>query len=72
MSVALAIQAAKPGKTGQGVLDVEADGLNCSLTNLSQLMMIKLYQETFEAGNVFEKPEVLIVRRIEGPKEKKH
>jgi hypothetical protein len=35
-------------------------------------MMIKLYQEILEAGNVFEKPEVLIVRRIEGPKEKKH
>ena len=34
-------------------------------------MMIKLYQEIFEAGNVFEKPEALVVKRIEDPKEKK-
>ena len=35
-------------------------------------MMIKLYQEIFEAENVFEKPEALVVKRIEDPKEKKH
>lgn len=51
---------------------MDADCLSCSLENFSQHMMIKLYQEILEAGNVFEKPEVLIVRRIEGPKEKKH
>ena len=32
-------------------------------------MMIKLYQEIFEAGNVFEKPEALVVNRIEDSKE---
>ena len=46
---------------GQGVLDVEAACLNCSLGNISQLMMIELYQETFEVGNDFEKCEVLVV-----------
>jgi len=56
---------------GQGVLE-EADCLICNLENLSQLMMIELYRETFEAGNVFEKPEVLVVRRIEDSKEKEH
>jgi hypothetical protein len=35
-------------------------------------MMIKLYRETFEAGNAFEKPEVLVVKRIKDPKEKEH
>ena len=68
-ALALAIQAANPGESGQGALDVEAEGLNCcSLGNFSQLMMIRLYQEIFEAGNVFEKPEVLVVKRIEDPK----
>jgi len=43
---------------------VEADCLNCSLGNLSQCMMMS-YQEIFEAGNVFEKPEVVEVKRIE-------
>ena len=33
-------------------------------------MRIKLYQKIFEAGNVFEKPEVLVVKTIEDPKEK--
>lgn len=51
---------------GQGVLDVEADCLNC----FSQLMMIKLYQEIFEAGNVFERPEVLVAKRNEDPQGK--
>jgi hypothetical protein len=32
--------------------------------------MIKLYQETFEAGNVFEKPEVLVVKKTEDPQGK--
>ena len=50
---------------GQGFLHVKADCLNCSLGNFSQLMMIKLYQEIFKAGNVFEKPEVLVVKKIE-------
>jgi hypothetical protein len=35
-------------------------------------MMIKLYQEIFKAGNVFEKPEVLVVKKSKDPKEKKH
>lgn len=30
-------------------------------------MMIMLYHEIFETGNVFEKPEVLIVKRNEDP-----
>ena len=68
--MALAIQAASPGISGQGVVDVEADCLNCSLGNLSQLMMIKLYQEIFEAGNVFERSEVLVGKRNEDPREK--
>lgn len=34
------------------------------------MMMIKLYQEILEAGHVFEKPEVLIVKRIEDPQER--
>lgn len=41
--------------TGQGVLDVESDYLSGYLGNFSQLMMAKLYQETFEAANVSEK-----------------
>ena len=49
---------------------MEADGLNCSPGSLSQLMRIKLYQKLFETGNVFEKPEVLVVKTIEDPKEK--
>jgi hypothetical protein len=49
---------------------VEADCLNCSLGNLSQLMMIKLYQEIFEAGNVCENPKVLVIKRFEDLKEK--
>ena len=53
----MAIEIIIPGISGPKVLDVEADGLNCSLTNLSQLMMIMLCQEIFEAENVFEKPE---------------
>ena len=35
-------------------------------------MMIKLSQKTFEAGNIFEKCKILVVKRIEDPKEKKH
>lgn len=35
----------------------------------NQLMMIKLHQEVFEAGNVIENPEVLVIKRIEDPKE---
>ena len=35
-------------------------------------MMIKLYQKIFEAGNIYEKPEALTVKRIEDPKEKEH
>ena len=49
---------------------MEADCLNCSLGNLSQLMMIKLYQEIFLAVNVFEKVDVSVVNKIEVPKEK--
>ena len=50
---------------------MEAEGLNCcSLGNFSQLMMIKFYQDIFEAENVFEKPQVSVVRRIKDPKEK--
>lgn len=32
-------------------------------------MMIKLHQEVFEAENVLENPEVLVINRIEDPKE---
>jgi hypothetical protein len=49
---------------------VEVEGLNCSLENISQLMMIKLYWEIFVAGNVFEKVDVSVVKKIEDPKEK--
>ena len=70
-ALALAIQAASPGISGQGVVDVEADCLNCSLGNFSQLMMIKLYQEIFKAGNVFEKPEVVAVKRIKDARKKR-
>ena len=35
-------------------------------------MMIKLYQEIFEAGNVCENPKVLVIKRFEDRKEKKH
>ena len=33
-------------------------------------MMIKLYQEIFEAGNVCENPKVLVIKRFEDLKEK--
>ena len=49
---------------------MEADCLNCSLGNFSQLVMIKLYQEIFEAGNVCENPKVLVIKRFEDLKEK--
>ena len=52
-------------------MEVEADCLNCSLGNVSQLMVIKLYQEVFEAKNVLS-PKVLVVKKIEEPKEKEH
>jgi hypothetical protein len=35
-------------------------------------MMIKLYQEIFEAGNVFERSEVLVGKRNEDPREKEN
>ena len=60
-----AIQTVNPGIMGQGILDVKDECLNCSLGNFKQLMMIKLYQEIFEVGNVFEKCETLIVKRID-------
>jgi hypothetical protein len=34
-------------------------------------MIIKLYQEVFEAKNVL-RPKVLVVKKIEEPKEKEH
>jgi len=34
--------------------------------------MTKLCQKIFEARNVFEKLEVLVVKRIEDPKKKEH
>lgn len=40
------------------------DYVNCP-RNFSRLLMIKLYHEIFEIGNVFEKHEVLVVKRIE-------
>lgn len=52
---------------------MEADSHECSLGNFSQLMvMTKLYKEISETGNVFEKHKALVVKRIEGPKEKEH
>ena len=51
---------------------MEADYLNWSLGNVGQYMMINLYQETVETGNVFEKLEILVVKRIEFPKEKEN
>ena len=66
----MAIEIIIPGISGPKVLDVEADGLNCSLTNLSQLMMIKLYQEILEAGNIFKKHEVLVPKRTENPRKR--
>ena len=51
---------------------MEADCLNWSLGNISQCMMVKLYQETAEAGNVSERPKILVVKRTEFPKEKEH
>lgn len=51
---------------------MEVDCLNCSLGHYGQLMMIMLYQEIFEAGNVLEKPEGLVVKRKKTPKEKQH
>ena len=60
-----AIQTVNPGIMGQGILDVKDECLNCSLGNFKQLMMIKLYQEIFEVGNVFEKCETLVVKRID-------
>ena len=66
-ALALAIQTVNPGITGQGVLDVRANSLNCFDKNFSQLMMIKLYEETFEAGSVWGKSKVLVIKRIEDP-----
>jgi hypothetical protein len=43
---------------GPRILDVEDECLNCSLENFNQVMMIKLYQEILEVGNVFEKFEI--------------
>jgi hypothetical protein len=70
--LALAIHGDNLGITVQEVLNVETDCLNYTLVNFSQVMMINLYQEIFKAGNVFEKSEVLVVMRIEDPKEKEH
>ena len=57
----LAIQAVNPRLLEQGILDVEADGLNYSLGHCNQFMVIKLFQEIFEVENAFGKPEVLLV-----------
>ena len=48
----LGIQAVNSGILDQGVLDVKADCLNCSLGKFRQFLMIKLNQEVFEAGNI--------------------
>jgi hypothetical protein len=60
--LALVIQAVNPGIMGQEILDVEAGCLNSSVENLSKLMMIKVYQELFGIGHIFEKLEVLVVK----------
>ena len=57
----------EPGTLEQRVLNMGADCRHCFLGNFSQLMMMS-YQEIFEAGNVFEKPEILVVKRIDEPK----
>lgn len=44
--------------------------LEWSLGNFIQLMLIELHQEIFETGNIFEKPEGLVVKRIEDPQGK--
>lgn len=61
-ALALAIQAANSGISGQ---ELWTWRLNCSLGNFSQLMVIMLYQKIFEAEDVFDKPEGLVVKRIE-------
>ena len=48
---------------------MEADCLSCSLGNFSQPMMIALYQEIFEAGNVLEKPGILVDKKIRDSKD---
>lgn len=70
--MALVIQAVNPGIMGQEILDVEAGCLNSSVENLSKLMMIKVYQELFGIGHIFEKLEVLVVKWMEDLKEKEH
>lgn len=62
----LAIQTVNPGIRDRGFW-VWKPCLNRSPGN--QLMMIKLHQEVFEAGIVLENPEVLVIKRIEDPKE---
>lgn len=54
---------------------MEINCLNCSMRHFCQVVMIMLYHKIFEAGNVFEKPEVLVVKRNEDPlpsQEKEH
>jgi hypothetical protein len=55
---------------GQRVLYVEADCLNYSLGSLSQLMNTSCTRKYLKEEKFFEKPKVLVVKRIEDPKEK--